>query len=263
REMRQMRSRARCAASLGRLQVANGSPRLGGSALAMARICWRVVASTAAGRPPLHFRSSASYPRWLNAWITSRTYPSSTCSRSTMSPTACTLVAPRVDSTGGVDGLWLVEAIRDVTDSIQSRSWVDPTLAAGGVGLEALGLVVDPVGSLAGMGAAWLIEHVRPLSQALELLAGDPDQITAHAHTWTNIATHTHACADQLATTSEQLLAGWTGQAAEAFQAHTATQAAALAGIARGATGIAEATRGAAELVAAVRILVRDLVAEA
>lgn len=40
------------------------------------------------------------------------------------------LVAPRVDSTSGMDGLWLAEAIRDVTDSIQSHSWVDPTLAA-------------------------------------------------------------------------------------------------------------------------------------
>lgn len=173
------------------------------------------------------------------------------------------MVAPRVDSTGGVDGLWLVEAIRDVTDSIQSRGWVDPTLAAGGVGLEALGLVVDPVGSLAGMGAAWLIEHVRPLSEALELLAGDPDQITAHAQTWTNIATHTHACADQLTTATEQLHDTWTGRAADAFRTHTATQASALAGIAQAATGIAQATQGAAELVAAVRMLVRDLVAEA
>src|SRR5690606_35924395 len=122
----------------------------------------------------------------------------------------------------------LAEAIRDVTTSIQSRSWADPTLAAGGVGLEALGLVVDPVGSLAGMGVAWLIEHVRPLSEALEFLAGDPDQITAHAPTWTNIATHTHTYATQLTTRAERDLAGWTGQTADAYRTPTTAQATAL-----------------------------------
>ena len=55
-------------------------------------------------------------------------------------------------------------------------------------GLDALALVSDPVGALLQYGIAWLIAHVKPLSEALDWLAGDPAQITAHAQTWRNVA---------------------------------------------------------------------------
>ncbi len=37
-------------------------------------------------------------------------------------------------------------------------------------------------------GVGRLIEHVRPLFDALDVLAGDPDQIAAYARTWKNVA---------------------------------------------------------------------------
>ncbi len=40
-----------------------------------------------------------------------------------------------------------------------------------------LGVVLDSIGTLVSYGVAWLIEHVKPLSDALDWLAGDPDQI--------------------------------------------------------------------------------------
>ncbi|WP_328604338.1 hypothetical protein OG943_30345 [Amycolatopsis sp. NBC_00345] len=47
--------------------------------------------------------------------------------------------------------------------------------------MEALAVVADLFGAILAAGVGWLIEHVGPLKEALDKLAGDPNQITAHA----------------------------------------------------------------------------------
>jgi hypothetical protein len=42
------------------------------------------------------------------------------------------------------------------------------------------------------------MEHVKPLSEALDWLAGDPGQISAHAQTWRNVASRLSGEADAL-----------------------------------------------------------------
>jgi RHS repeat-associated protein len=172
------------------------------------------------------------------------------------------LIAERVDSTTWSSGLHLVEAITEAKSGIESGSWVDASIGVGGAALEGLGFVLDPVGSLVSMGVAWLIEHVKPLSDALDWLAGDPDQIAAYAQTWANVATRAGESGQALVDAVGREVAEWSGTAAEAYRGHVGEQATALGGIAEAAAGIGEAVQGSGELVAAVRMIVRDLVAE-
>ncbi|HLU32673.1 MAG TPA: ADP-ribosyltransferase [Natronosporangium sp.] len=172
------------------------------------------------------------------------------------------LIAERVDSTTWSSGLWMLESIEDARSGIASGSWVDASLGVGGAALSGLGFVVDPVGSLVSMGVAWLIEHVKPLSDALDWLAGDPDQIAAYAQTWANVATRAIESGEELAASVAREVADWADRAAEAYRVHVEQRVAALGGIGEAAAGIGEAVRGSGELVAAVRMIVRDLIAE-
>src|SRR5207248_3021387 len=67
-------------------------------------------------------------------------------------------------------------------------NWGGVAMDAAGDAMDALGTAMDPLGSLAGAGIGWLIEHVGFLKKPLDLLAGDPEAVTAKAQTWTNVA---------------------------------------------------------------------------
>ena len=85
-------------------------------------------------------------------------------------------------------GVWICEDIELIAQGVRTGNWIDGSLGVVSAGLDALAFVTDPVGNLLQYGIAWLIEHVKPLSEALDWLAGDPAQITAHAQTWRNVA---------------------------------------------------------------------------
>lgn len=158
-------------------------------------------------------------------------------------------------------GAWILEDIELIHQGVTTGSWIDGTLGVVSAGLDALAFVSDPVGALLQYGIAWLIEHVKPLSEALDWLAGDPAQITAHAQTWRNVAS---ALRDEAATLARDVttdIAAWQGEAARAYRAWSTEQHQALTGLAQGADTMAAITEGAAGLVAAVRLLVRDAIA--
>ncbi|MEU7997922.1 hypothetical protein AB0B83_21660 [Micromonospora sp. NPDC049060] len=158
-------------------------------------------------------------------------------------------------------GIWICEDIELIAQGVRSGSWIDGTLGVVSAGLDALAFVSDPVGALLQYGIAWLIEHVKPLSEALDWLAGDPAQITAHAQTWRNVAASLRKEAADLAATVRTDVAGWGGGAGPAYRAWAAEQQQAIGGLAQGADTLAAITEGAAGLVAAVRLLVRDAIA--
>ncbi|GLY06932.1 hypothetical protein [Actinoplanes sp. NBRC 101535] len=172
------------------------------------------------------------------------------------------LVAAAQDSTTGTTGLGLVEDAQQLTEGIRNQSWVDGGLSVLGTSLDGLSLAVDPLGTLGAWGVAWLIEHVRPLQDALDQLAGDPDEVAAHAATWANIATATDETrqryADRLATDT----ADWHGASADAYRAHATENLSVLAGISVASGGISSAVEGAGLIVGLVRGLVRDLIAQ-
>ncbi|MFG1777736.1 WXG100 family type VII secretion target [Micromonospora sp. NPDC049051] len=158
-------------------------------------------------------------------------------------------------------GIWICEDIELIAQGVRTGSWIDGTLGVVSAGLDALAFVSDPVGALLQYGIAWLIEHVKPLSEALDWLAGDPAQITAHAQTWRNVAASLRREAADLAAAVRTDVAGWGGGAGPAYRAWAAEQQQAIGGLAQGADTLAAVTEGAAGLVAAVRLLVRDAIA--
>ncbi|MGN9893399.1 WXG100 family type VII secretion target [Micromonospora sp. L31] len=158
-------------------------------------------------------------------------------------------------------GVWICEDIELIAQGIRTGSWIDGSLGVVSAGLDALAFVSDPVGALLQYGIAWLIEHVKPLSEALDWLAGDPAQITAHAQTWRNVAGSLRDEAAELARAIANDVGGWGGSAGPAYRAWAAEQQQAITGLAQGADTLAAITEGAAGLVAAVRLLVRDAIA--
>ncbi|WP_410813769.1 WXG100 family type VII secretion target [Micromonospora sp. 067-2] len=172
------------------------------------------------------------------------------------------LVAPASEAAPrGWAGIWICEDIELIAQGVRTGSWIDGSLGVVSAGLDALALVSDPVGALLQYGIAWLIEHVKPLSEALDWLAGDPAQITAHAQTWRNVAASLRDDAADLATAVRDDVAGWGGSAGPAYRSWAGEQRQAITGLAQGADTMAAITEGAAGLVAAVRLLVRDAIA--
>ncbi|WBB82216.1 WXG100 family type VII secretion target [Micromonospora sp. WMMD882] len=172
------------------------------------------------------------------------------------------LVAARVDSTTAWSGIGLAEDVDALVAAFRSGSWIDGTIGGFAAGMDALATVVDPLGQLVSWGVAWLVEHVKPLSDALDQLAGDPDQITAYAATWTNVASALRVSAEDLTTAVRADLAGWRSAAADAYREQAGRQQRTLTTLGNGAEALATVTTGTGLVVALVRELVRDLIAD-
>ncbi|WP_433830538.1 WXG100 family type VII secretion target [Actinoplanes sp. CA-015351] len=156
----------------------------------------------------------------------------------------------------------LLEDAQRVSSGIHDNSWVDGTLGAVGGSLDALGMAIDPLGTLAAWGVGWLIEHVRPLQEALDWLAGKPDEIAAQAGTWQGVAESIGVAREQYTSAVAAETAGWFGAAAGAYREHAADQLTALDSLATVTRAISYAVEGAGLLVGLVRDIVRDLIAQ-
>jgi uncharacterized protein YukE len=172
------------------------------------------------------------------------------------------LIAEAHSSTTWYTGLGLAEDAAQISSGIQNNSWVDGTLGGVGGSLDILGTVIDPLGSLVAWGVSWLMEHVKPLKEALDWLAGNPDEIAAHAATWRNASTSAADTHQQYADAVRAQTAGWTGASGDAYRAHAAQQLDAVGGIATASEAISYAVEGAGLLVGLVRGIVRDLIAQ-
>jgi uncharacterized protein YukE len=172
------------------------------------------------------------------------------------------LVAQAHSSTTWYTGLGLAEDAAQINNGIQNGSWVDGTLGGVGGALDMLGTIIDPLGTLMAWGVGWLMEHVQPLKEALDWLAGQPDEIAAHAATWRNVAAATIATQQRYADAVRTQTAGWAGASGDAYRSHAAWQADALGGIAKASEAISSAVEGAGLLVGLVRGIVRDLIAQ-
>ncbi|SIR96999.1 WXG100 family type VII secretion target [Micromonospora avicenniae] len=171
------------------------------------------------------------------------------------------VAAPADTSPSPWAGVWILEDIELIHQGVRDGSWIDGTLGAVSASLDALAFVSDPVGALLQYGVAWLIEHVKPLSEALDWLAGDPAQITAHAQTWRNTAASLRETAMDLGRDVRADVGEWGGAAGPAYRAWAGEQQQAITGLAAGADTMATITEATAGLVAAVRLLVRDAIA--
>ncbi|WP_236796622.1 RHS repeat-associated core domain-containing protein [Amycolatopsis sp. GM8] len=172
------------------------------------------------------------------------------------------LVAQKQDSTTALSGITFLEGGQAIKDGIESGDWASVAMGAVGVGLDAIAAVADPFGSILAAGVGWLMEHVGPLKEALDALAGDPDQITAHSETWKNIAKEVGDVSTDLANQVKADVQSWTGPGADAYRKQAEEVAKTLAGTAQACEGAASGVKTAGEVVAAVRMLVRDIIAQ-
>jgi hypothetical protein len=172
------------------------------------------------------------------------------------------LVAEAHTSTAWYTGLGLVEDAAQISNGIHDNSWVDGTLGGVGGSLDVLGMVIDPLGSLVAWGVGWLMEHVKPLQEALDRLAGNPDEVAAHATTWRNVSAAADGTHQQFADAVRVQTTDWSGASGDAYRGHAAQQLDAIAGIARASQAISYAVEGAGLLVGLVRGIVRDLIAQ-
>jgi uncharacterized protein YukE len=171
------------------------------------------------------------------------------------------LVATAGSSVDPWAGVWIAQDIETLCRGVKDGSWIEGTLGAVSAGLDALALISDPIGALLQYGVAWIIEHVKPLHEALDWLAGNPDQIAAHARTWHNVAGALHDRADDLDRAVRWDMTEWTGAAADAYRSWTGQQKAGVDALAKAAETLAAITEAAGFLVAGVRMLVRDGIA--
>ncbi|AGL15609.1 hypothetical protein [Actinoplanes sp. N902-109] len=172
------------------------------------------------------------------------------------------LVAAPQDSTRWYTGLGLAEDAADISTGIHDNSWVDGTLGGVGGTLDMLSLAVDPLGTLVSWGVSWLMEHVKPLKEALDWLAGNADEVAAHAATWQNVATFTAQAAQDYSARLGAEVSSWFGASGDAYREHAGGHIKILEGLAAAAGGISYAVEGAGLLVALVRGIVRDLIAD-
>jgi len=172
------------------------------------------------------------------------------------------LVAPAHDSTTWHTGLGLVDDAYQISSGIQNGSWVDGTLGGVGTSLDLLSMAIDPPGTLAASGVSWLMEHVKPLKEALDKLAGNADEVAAHAATWKNVAEYMGQAHNDYDSRVRGEVGDWVGSSGDAYRERAATHISVLEGLSTAASGISYAVQGAGLLVGMVRGIVRDLIAQ-
>ena len=172
------------------------------------------------------------------------------------------LVAQRQDSTKEFSGVPILESVDETKKAIDSGDWAAGVLGATAVALDAVSAAMDPFGQILAAGVGWLMEHVGPVSDALDSLTGDADEIRAHSKTWQNISAELADIGADMTDFVQSDTTGWTGEAGDAYRARSADIANLIAAAKSAADGAANGISKAGEIVGAVRTLVRDIIAE-
>ena len=166
------------------------------------------------------------------------------------------------EQTSPYAGVPLLQDAADLSSALKSGDWASAAMGAVGTGMDALGAVMDPFGTILASGVGWLLEHVGPLKEALDALTGKPEQVTANAQTWQNVAKEFGGVGQDLAAAVEADLQSWSGEAADAYRARAADLANLLKAGEEAATGAGAGVKIAGMVVGAVRELVRGIIAE-
>ncbi|KAA9166112.1 hypothetical protein FPZ12_003985 [Amycolatopsis acidicola] len=172
------------------------------------------------------------------------------------------LVAQPKDSTQAWSGISIVEDAEALKKGIESGDWASTVMGVAGTAMDALAFVADPFGSILAAGVGWLMEHVGPLKEALDKLTGSPDQVTALSETWGNIAKELGEVSTDLANQVKADIQSWTGPGADAYRGQADEVAKTLEAASKACDGASSGVKTAGEVVAAVRMLVRDTIAQ-
>ncbi|MEJ2856485.1 MULTISPECIES: WXG100 family type VII secretion target [unclassified Saccharothrix] len=128
-------------------------------------------------------------------------------------------------------------------------------------GLDVLSAAIDPLGTLATAGIGWLIEHISFLREPLDWLAGNSDKIKAAVATWNKAALELDRIAQDQHNAVETQVSGWEQGAADRFRASQGRLVGETLAMSRACVGVAEQVATAGTITAAVRGMIRDLIA--
>ncbi|MGW6934717.1 hypothetical protein ACWGE0_31975 [Lentzea sp. NPDC054927] len=174
------------------------------------------------------------------------------------------------DSTGnpfGTDnfaGAGVFESLAQTVDSMGRLGDGDAAelgLNAAALGLDALGVFMDPVGALATAGIGWLIEHLSFLREPLDWLAGNGDKIKAAVGTWNQVSVAIAQIADEQNKAVQSQVGSWQEAAAERFRSSQSQLAGEITAVSKSCAAAAEQIATAGTITAAVRGMLRDLIA--
>ncbi|WP_216216460.1 WXG100 family type VII secretion target [Amycolatopsis aidingensis] len=161
---------------------------------------------------------------------------------------------------GATSGAGVIDSVRATSAAIQDEDWGEFAASAGVLALDGLAMAVDPVGTLLAAGVGWLIEHIGPLTEALDKLAGDPGAIQAGADNWTAVQRELEAIARDVPGTVQGDLAGWSGDARDAYDARSKDMALGIEALSTSAGSAAAVVATAGTMVGTCRAIVRDIV---
>lgn len=163
-----------------------------------------------------------------------------------------------------VAGAGPLESLVQTVDSFGRLGEGDVTelgLNAAALSLDLLGMVMDPVGALATAGIGWLIEHLSFLREPLDWLAGNGDKIKAAVSTWNQVSVAISQIADEQNKAVQNQVGSWQETAAERFRSSQGQLAAEISAVSKACAAVGEQVATAGTITAAVRGMLRDLVA--
>lgn len=160
-------------------------------------------------------------------------------------------------------GLGIVQSFQGTIESANSQDFVDPLISGASTAVEMLSMAVNPLGAVVAQGIAWLIEHIQPLKEALDEITGNADEVNAYAATWNNIATAlANAHSGAKTSLTSPAIVDWKGRTAEAYREDMASNLGVLAALSVGAQALAEVTTVLGTVVAGVRGMVVNTIAQ-
>ncbi|GAB2819067.1 hypothetical protein [Lentzea nigeriaca] len=158
-----------------------------------------------------------------------------------------------------------VESLAQTIDSAKrlgEGDFAEFGMNAAALGLDVLGAIMDPLGALATAGIGWLIEHVSFLREPLDWLAGNGDKIKAAVATWNRVATDLHGIGERQDKAVKSELPCWEqGTAAEKFRQSQGELALEIEAVSKSSFFVASEIAKAGTITAAVRGMIRDLIA--
>jgi len=119
---------------------------------------------------------------------------------------------------------------------------------------------IDPIGALASSVASFALDYLPPLVQMMNVIAGDPAQVTAIAQTWSNISKQVAHCKSELDAAVDRVTQGWSGSAAAAYRTMGHSFEEVLVQLSETCAAVSHGFTMASAIVAVIHDIVKQLI---
>lgn len=162
-----------------------------------------------------------------------------------------------------LEGAGMAQDLFDAQAKILSGDWTEGLFNLGSGLLDANRFRnEDPLAVLLSLGFGWLIEHVGVLREPLDWLTGEQQELDVVADTWTGISDEMNQAADDLESAYRTDARGWRGSAADTYRSFCTSRVELYRGVAAGASAMSGLVTIGKIVVAVVRSIIRNLVAD-